>query len=121
LRIRGTGFYRVETSADAVCWVPSAEYPVLVNPAPLSDSLRMMVYPNPSTGQFTVYVKLPQTTTVRTYVQVLDVNGQQVLQTARLIFYGNEVRIPVSITSKGTYFVKVYVNNQSVQQSIIIL
>jgi hypothetical protein len=54
-------------------------------------------------------------------VQVLDVNGQLVSQTARLIFYGNEVRIPLSITSKGTYFVKVFVNNKSVQQSIIIL
>ncbi|NTS39817.1 T9SS type A sorting domain-containing protein [Flavisolibacter sp. BT320] len=121
LRLRGTGWYRVETSTDTVCWVPSLDYPLLVNPASLSDSLTTMLYPNPSTGRFTVYVKLPQATTVKTFVQVLDANGNQVLQTSRLVFFGNEIRIPVTLTSKGTYFVKIVVNDRSAQQTIIIL
>jgi hypothetical protein len=81
----------------------------------------MYVYPNPSTGQFTVDVKLPQTTTVQTYVSIYDVNGIQILQTNKLIFFGNEIKIPVTINTKGTFFVKVYVNGDSREQTVLIL
>jgi hypothetical protein len=114
------GFYHVETSEDKVCWVRSQDYPVLISRTS-PDSLQLSVYPNPSHGNFTAYVKLPKITTVKAYVQVTDVNGVQILQTSKLIFYGNQIRIPVSINAKGSFFVKVFVNDDAVQQSIIIL
>lgn len=119
--ITDAGFYHVETSNDDICWVPSLDYPVLISQNPLPDSLKLYVYPNPSSGKFTADVKLPRTTTAEAYVKVFDVNGVQILQTNKLIFYGNEIRIPVTISSKGTYFVKVFVNDDAVQQSIIIM
>ena len=120
VHIAGSGFYRVETSEDKVCWVPSPDYPVLISRTS-PDSLQLSVYPNPSHGNFTAYVKLPKITTVKAYVQVTDVNGVQILQTSKLIFYGNQIRIPVSINAKGSFFVKVFVNDDAVQRSIIIL
>lgn len=120
MHVAGAGFYHVETSEDKVCWIPSPDYPVLISRTS-PDSLQLSVYPNPSHGNFTAYVKLPKITTMKAYVQVTDVNGVQILQTSRLIFYGNEIRIPISINVKGTFFVKVFVNDDAVQQSIIIL
>lgn len=119
--VKNTGFYHVETSADKVCWVSSLDYPILISQASPSDSLTLNLYPNPSSGRFTVHVTLPQTTTVRVYVQVFDVNGTLVLQTSNLIFYGNEIRIPLTVTNKGTYFVKVVVNGVAAQKQIMIL
>jgi len=81
----------------------------------------MHIYPNPSSGQFTVDVKLPQTTTVNTYVSVYDATGIQIFQTNKLIFFGNEIKIPVTINTKGTFFVKVYVNGDSREQTMLIL
>ena len=121
LRVRNTGFYHVETSTDKVCWVSSLDYPILISQAPPSDSLQLNLYPNPSSGQFTVHVMLPQTTTVRVYVQVFNVNGVLVSQTSNLIFYGNEIRIPQTINGTGTHFVKVVVNGVVVQKQIMIL
>jgi hypothetical protein len=121
LRVKDAGFYHVETSADKVCWVQSLDYPVLISPSPLSDSLKLNIYPNPSTGSFTAYLKLPRTTTVKTYVQVFDATGLQILQTSKLIFYGNEIRIPITINNKGTFVVKIFVNDVAVQQSVIII
>ena len=121
LKIKGTGFYHVATSEDKVCWTPSIDYPVLVNPNPLSDSIQVSTYPNPSNGNFTVDVRLPQTTTVLTYVSVYDINGAQLLQTQKLIFYGNDIKFPVTISSKGTFVVKVFINGDTRQQTIMIL
>jgi hypothetical protein len=121
LRVTSSGFYHVETSADKVCWVSSLDFPLLISQNTLSDSLKLSLFPNPSSGQFTVQVQLPRTTTVRVHVQVFDVNGIQVSQTSNLVFFGNEIKIPLSIATKGTYFVKVVVNNVSIQQQIMIL
>ncbi|HVG16639.1 MAG TPA: T9SS type A sorting domain-containing protein [Chitinophagaceae bacterium] len=121
LWVKGAGFYKVATSEDKICWVSSVDYPVLTSQDPRLDSLKLTLYPNPSNGQFTAYVKLSKVTTARVYVQIVDVSGIQVLQTNNLIFYGNEIRIPLSIANKGTYLVKVFVNNKSVQQSVIIM
>lgn len=120
LKISEAGFYHLETSADKVCWVASLDYPVLISRSP-SDSFQLSVYPNPSNGNFTAYVKLPKITTVKSYVQVADVNGVQILQTSKLIFYGDEIRIPITINAKGTFFVKVFVNDSAIEQSIIII
>jgi len=121
IHINKAGFYRVETSTNKLCWVSSLNYPVLLNPNPLSDTLKVNLYPNPSSGNFTVDVKLPQTTTVVAYVTIYDVNGIQILQTNKLIFFGSEIKIPLTINTKGTFFVKVYVNGDSRQQVIIIM
>lgn len=121
LHISNTGFYKVATSTNNLCWVSSLDYPIILNPNPLSDTLKVNLYPNPSTGNFTVDVKLPQTTTVVSYVTIYDVNGIQVLQTNKLIFFGSEIKIPITINTKGTFFVKVYVNGDSRQQVIIIM
>lgn len=121
LHIRNAGFYKVATSTNNLCWVSSLDYPVILNPNPLSDTLKVNLYPNPSTGNFTVDVKLPQTTSVIAYVAVYDVNGIQVLQTNKLIFFGSEIKIPVTLNVKGAFFVKVYVNGDSRQQAIIIM
>lgn len=121
LQVNKAGFYRVETSSNKLCWVPSLDYPIIINRNSPLDSLNMNLYPNPSGGSFTVYVKLPQTSTVKTYVQVFDISGVQILQTNKLIFYGSEIRIPLTINSKGNFFVKVFVNDHALQQSIIIM
>jgi hypothetical protein len=121
IKVPKTGFYRVETSPNSVCWSSSPDYPIIVSVSPLVDTLKMRIYPNPSSGQFTVDVKLPQTTSVITYVAIYDANGIQILQTNKLIFLGNEIKIPVTINTKGTFFVKVYVNGDSREQTVLIL
>jgi hypothetical protein len=121
VRIKGAGFYQVKTSTDKVCWIPSLHYPVLVNQNALPDSLRVLVYPNPSNGQFTVYVRTPQVGSMKVQVQVSGMNGVLVAQTNKIIFYGNEIRIPITLTSKGTFIVKIIVNDKTSQQTILIL
>lgn len=121
LRVKSAGFYRVATSADSSCWISSLDYPILINPGPISDSIKLNVYPNPSNGTFTAHLKLAQTNTTKVFVQIVDVSGMLIYQTSNLIFYGSEIRIPVTINSKGTFWVKVFVNNSRVQQSVIVL
>lgn len=75
LKIDKAGFYHVETSTNNLCWVSSLDYPVIIAQNPLPDSLKMNIYPNPSTGKFTVDIMLPQTTSVIAYVTIYDVNG----------------------------------------------
>lgn len=120
-KVTRTAFYRVETSPNNLCWSSSLDYPIIVSVNPLNDTLKMSVFPNPSSGQFTVDVKLPQTTSVVTYVAIYDANGIQILQTNKLIFFGSEIKIPVTINTKGTFFVKVFVNGDSREQTILIL
>jgi hypothetical protein len=67
-----------------------------------------------------VDIKLPQTTTVTTYTTIYDLNGNKVLQTNKLIFFGNEIKVPVTLNIKGTFFVKVFVNGDSRQQIVIV-
>jgi hypothetical protein len=81
----------------------------------------VLVYPNPSNGQFTVYVRTPQVGSMKVQVQVSGMNGVLVAQTNKIIFYGNEIRIPITLTSKGTFIVKIIVNDKTSQQTILIL
>ncbi len=120
IHVTDAGFYHVETSSNNICWTASLDYPVLINTRPLNDTLKLAIYPNPSSGNFTADIKLPQTTTVTTYTIVYDVSGTKILETNKLVFFGNEIKVPISINNKGTFFVKVFVNGDSRQQTVII-
>ncbi len=122
VNIRKVGFYKVETSNDQVCWDASNEYPVVLLAAtPASDTLKINLFPNPATGgNFNVAVSLQKTTNVVARVSVTDVSGTMLLQTNKFIFFGREIKIPITLTNKGTFFVKVDING-SVKTSTIIL
>ncbi len=122
VNIRKIGFYKVETSNDKICWDASQGYPVVILAAtPTSDSLKINLFPNPATGgSFNVGISLQNTTNVVTRVTVTDVSGAAVLQTNKFIFFGREIKIPITLTNKGTFFVKVDING-SVKTSPIIL
>lgn len=121
ITIKDAGFYHVETSAEGICWTPSLDYPVLLSIGSSPDSLQLFLYPNPSTGNFTAYARLPQAGTAMVYVQVFDISGVLVYQSSKLIFYGNEIRVPITINSKGTFFVRMTINNTTIQQSIVVM
>jgi hypothetical protein len=110
LKIKKTGFYRVETSSDKTCWSASIDYPVLALIDQLPDTLSMEIYPNPAINNFNVVIRLQQVATVSVFVTIVNSSGNVVLQTNKLIFYGNEIKIPISLTTKGTFFVKVDIN-----------
>jgi hypothetical protein len=114
----------VETSNDKICWDRSNEFPivVLLSSAPLvNDTLKIVAYPNPSsTGTFNVVATLQHPTNVIARVTVADVNGTILLQTNRFIFFGREIKIPVTLNVKGTVFVKVDINGDIKTQTVIL-
>lgn len=109
LRVKKVGFYRVETSPNKNCWSASLDFPILVTLDRLPDTLSVNIYPNPAVSMFNVHVKLQRATGVITYVTVTNTSGTIVLQTNKLIFFGTEVKIPISL-NPGVYYVKVYIN-----------
>jgi hypothetical protein len=115
------GFYKVGVSPNKQCWAYSDDYPVVVINTPLPDTLAMLIYPNPSSGRFNVNVKLQRATGVITWVTVYNNLGAQILQTNKLIFFASEIRIPVTLSSSGTYSVKVFVNGDSRTQQVLIM
>lgn len=124
LPIDKVGFYHVETSQDNVCWASSLDYPVVVTRSPLSDTLKMIMYPNPSnSGRFNIDIKLPQATGLIVDVIIYDVNGAPVSipNNKRLIFFGDRTVIPITLNRRGTFFVKVTVNGDIKMQTIVIM
>jgi len=119
LHIDKVGFYKVATALDTTCWSASLDYPVILTTSPLSDTVKINIYPNPSNGSFNVDVKLPETTGVTTFISVYDVNGKLAYQTDKIVFFGNEIKIPITLAAKGTFFVKVYINGDTRQQTLI--
>ncbi|HUS02907.1 MAG TPA: T9SS type A sorting domain-containing protein [Chitinophagaceae bacterium] len=109
LKIKKVGFYRVETSPDKSCWTASQDFPILVTTQALADTAGVTIYPNPAVGLFNVYVKLQRATSVVIYVTVLNGAGVPILQTNKLIFFGTEAKIPLTLTP-GFYYIKVSVN-----------
>jgi hypothetical protein len=116
------GLYAVETSNDSICWDRSLDYPIMVLSTPLvNDTLNVKIFPNPtSTGTFFVIATLKKVTNVVARVTVTDANGNILLQTNRFIFFGREIKIPISLTFKGTAFVRTDVNGDIVTQTVIL-
>ena len=121
LSIHNPGFYKVGISPNKQCWAYSNDYPVVVISTPLPDTLSMLIYPNPSSGEFTVDVKLEKTTGVETYITVYNELGSQILQTNKLIFFTNEIKIPITILTNGTYNVQLSINRNFKTQQVLII
>lgn len=116
------GFYTVETSNDSICWDRSVDYPIISLNIPLvNDTLATKVYPNPtSTGLFYVVGTLQKVTNVVAKVTVSDANGNILLQSSKFIFFGKEIKIPITLTIKGTVFVKLDMNGDIKTQTVIL-
>jgi hypothetical protein len=116
------GFYAVETTNDSICWDRSTDYPIFVLSNPLvNDTLAIKLYPNPtSTGRFFVVATLQRSTNVVARVTVADGNGNVLLQTNKFIFFGREVKIPITLAVKGTVFVRIDVNGDVKTQTVIL-
>jgi hypothetical protein len=120
IKVNKVGFYRVDTSPDSVCWTSSLDFPVLLSRERVADTLSIKLYPNPSSGSFHVNIKLQRATGVIAYVTVTNVSGNTILQTNKLIFFGDEVKIPITLSS-GSYFVAVYINGDVKTLPVIVL
>ncbi len=124
LIVKKIGFYGVETSNDKICWDRSNDYPIVMISSPLvNDTAAIKTYPNPSTGGvFTVVITLQRATNVATRVTVTDATGIVLLQTNKFIFFGKEIKIPITLNTsfKGTAFVKIDINGDIKTQTIIL-
>lgn len=120
---RKVGFYRVETSVNRQCWDASDDFPVITLARSAStDTVKVRIFPNPVTGgTFTVVASLERVTNVIARVMVTDASGLLLAQTNRFIFYGREIKIPITLNSyKGTAFVRVEINGDAETKTIIL-
>lgn len=115
------GTYRVETSADEICWTYSNEFKLSIGSlVPESDSLAIKVYPNPSVGEFNVAVVLPKEQKMNMQVTILDATGTVVYKSPLLMITGREIHVPLHITKKGIYSVRVDVNGKMRSRTLFI-
>jgi hypothetical protein len=122
LRTRKIGVYSVETSDDKVCWTPGIKrfelsVGTLVRPA---DSLFMKLYPNPSTGPFSVAIVLPAVRTVKILITITNASGSIVYKSPQLTLTGRELHIPLQIAQKGVYRVEAKVNEKAITKTLFI-
>lgn len=120
---RKVGFFRVETSNDKLCWDASVDFPIVLLPRiSTTDTSTVRIFPNPVAGGFfNVVVSLPRTTNVVARVTVTDAGGVVLTQTNKFIFFGREIKIPVTIaTYKGSAFVRVEINGEVKTQAIVL-
>lgn len=120
---RRVGFYRVETSSNRQCWDASDDLPIVtLSRTTTTDTVKVRIFPNPVTGgTFTVVASLERVTNVIARVTVTDASGLVLAQTNRFIFYGREIKIPVTLnTYKGTAFVRVEINGDAETKTIIL-
>lgn len=118
------GFYRVETSNDKLCWDASNDFAVVVAANSMaSDSVAVKIFPNPASGGFfNVVATLERVTSVIARVTVTDANGIVLLQTNKFLFFGKEIKIPVTLsTYKGTAFVRLELNGKVETKTIVLL
>lgn len=121
LTVKKIGLYSVETSNDKKCWSRSNDYPIITLSLPLvNDTVSVKAYPNPSTGTFIVVGTLQRVTNAVAKVTIADVNGVILLQTNKFIFFGKEIKIPITLTNKGTVFVKLDINGDVKTQTLIL-
>jgi|GEM_PF-4157213 len=120
---RKVGFYRVETSTNRQCWDASDDLPIVTLARTAStDTVKVRIFPNPVTnGTFTVVASLERVTNVVARVMVTDASGLVLAQTNRFIFYGREIKIPITLsTYKGTAFVRVEINGDVETKTVIL-
>ena len=122
VRTRKIGVYSVETSDDKVCWTPGVRrfelsVGTLVQPA---DSLFMKIYPNPSTGPFSVAIVLPTVRTVKILITITNASGSVVYKSPQLTLTGRELHIPLQISQKGIYRVEARVNDKIITRTLFI-
>jgi hypothetical protein len=67
-----------------------------------------------------VVATLQRSTNVVARVTVADGNGNVLLQTNKFIFFGREVKIPITLAVKGTVFVRIDVNGDVKTQTVIL-
>ena len=122
LIVKKIGFYSVETSNDKICWNRSTDFPILYLSTPLvNDTVSIKTYPNPtSTGLFYIVATLQSATNVVARAMVTDANGVVLLQTDKFIFFGKEIKIPVTLSIKGTVFAKIEINGDVKTQTVIL-
>jgi hypothetical protein len=122
LIVKKIGFYSVETSNDKICWNRSTDFPILYLKTPLiNDTVSIKTYPNPtSTGLFYIVASLQKATNVVARAIVTDANGVVLLQTNKFIFFGREIKIPVTLSIKGTVFAKIEINGDIKTQTVIL-
>lgn len=119
IQIKKIGFYRVETSPNKTCWDASNDYPLLVLRNRLSDTLKVQIYPNPASGMFNVVITLPAVSGVVVSVSIVNTLGNVVLQTEKLFFYSNQIKVPITLNATGVYNVKVTINGEVKTQTVI--
>ena len=122
LRTRKVGVYSVETSDDKVCWTPGVRkfelsVGTLVKP---EDSLFMKLYPNPSTGPFSVAIVLPTIRTVKILITITNASGSVVYKSPQLTLTGRELHLPLQISQKGIYRVEAKVNDKLISRTLFI-
>ncbi len=74
-----------------------------VDPLDMTQSLK--VYPNPSSGDFTLDVQLPQATDL--HISVMNIHGQVIHQNQVSSVLNHRENIDLSHCAKGMYFIKV--------------
>lgn len=119
ITVKKVGFYRVETSPNKTCWDSSTDYPVLVLRNRSSDTVKVQVYPNPAVGMFYVVITMPSITSVVVSVSIVNTAGNVVLQTDKLLFYGTQIKIPITLNATGAFNVKITINGVVNTQTVI--
>ena len=122
LRTRRIGVYTVETSDDKVCWTPGIrKFELSVGTlVRQEDSLFMKLYPNPSTGPFSVAIVLPTVRTVKILITITNASGSVVYKSPQLTLTGRELHIPLQIAQKGIYRVEARVNEKTITKTLFI-
>ncbi len=122
LRTRKIGVYAVETSDDKVCWTPGVrKFELSVGSlVKREDSLFMKLYPNPSTGPFSVAIVLPTVRTAKILITITNASGSVVYKSPQLTLTGRELHIPLRISQKGIYRVEARVNEKVITRTLFI-
>jgi hypothetical protein len=76
------------------------------------------VYPNPSSGKFTVKVQLP--TAEQTKITVTNLVGQQVAVVAEGMMSSNTISVDLSNQASGVYMLNIQTANHNVVKRIVV-
>lgn len=77
------------------------------------------LYPNPTRGAFTVAINLSQQK--NTTIEVYDMLGKKIATTQPAIMLDEKVEMDITGLSKGSYFVKIIIENEAVTRSLVVI